>query len=139
MPSQAHRVNIKADRESVFEALSTAEGWSSWFTSDVTGDFTVGSEIVCDLDGRPTIRLRVSDVRPGTGITFEALEGPFAAPGATTSIVLASDEDDRTTLDLKHDTPPIPDGDLAACNTYWGILLGQLREYCQTHNAATLL
>jgi len=139
MPSQAHRINIEVDRQSVFDALSTADGWSSWFTPEVTGDFSVGSEIVCDLDGRDSIRLRVTSVQPGSAITFEALEGPFAKAGATTAIKLTGAGDGRTAVDLHHDTPAIPDEDLAACNTYWGILLGQLRQYCQTRNAATLL
>jgi uncharacterized protein YndB with AHSA1/START domain len=139
MPTQAHRINIGADPQSVFEALSTAEGWRSWFTSEVKGEFTDGSEVVCHPEGRATIRLRVTSVQPGSAITFEALEGPFAAPGATTSILLQNADDGRTTVDLLHDTPRIPDADLAACNTYWGMLLGQLREYCQTHHAATLL
>lgn len=137
--TQTHRINIEADQHSVFEALSTAEGWSRWFTPEVTGDFTEGSEIVCRPGGHPAIRLRVASVKPGAAITFEALEGPFAALGATTSIQLLSAADGRTTVDLHHDTPPIPDEDLAACNTYWGILLGQLRAYCQTRTAATLL
>jgi uncharacterized protein YndB with AHSA1/START domain len=139
MTAQAHRINIEADRQSVFEALSTAEGWSRWYTPEVTGDFTDGSQILCRLNGRSPIRLRVTSVQPGSAIAFEALEGPFAAPGATTSIRLASTDDGRTAVILRHDTPPIPEEDLAACNTYWGILLGQLRAYCQTHNAATLL
>jgi uncharacterized protein YndB with AHSA1/START domain len=137
--TQAHRINIEAGRQSVFEALSTAEGWSRWFTPEVTGDFTDGSEIVCRLNGRSPVRLRVTSVQLGSAIAFEALEGPFAAPGATTSIQLASGDDGRTAVALRHVTPPIPEEDLAACNTYWGILLGQLRAYCQTGNAATLL
>jgi hypothetical protein len=83
MPTQAHRINIEADRQSVVETLSTAKGWTSWFTPEVTGDFTDGSEIVCHAAGRPTIRLRVTSVQPESAITFEALEGPFAATGAT--------------------------------------------------------
>jgi hypothetical protein len=81
----------------------------------------------------------VTSVQPGSALSFEALEGPFAASGAVTTIQLVGADDGRTILDLKHDTPSIPAEDLAACNTYWGILLGQLREYCQTRNAATLL
>jgi len=46
MPS--HRIKIEADQQSAFEALTTAEGWSGWFTP-VTGDFTEGSEIVREL------------------------------------------------------------------------------------------
>jgi uncharacterized protein YndB with AHSA1/START domain len=138
MTVQAHRINIEADQKSVFDALSTAEGWSRWFTPEVTGDFTEGSQIVCQLKGHSPIRLRVTSVKPESAIAFEVLEGPFA-PGATTSIQLASADNGRTTVSLKHDTPPIPEQDLAACNTYWGILLGQLREYAQTRNAATLL
>jgi uncharacterized protein YndB with AHSA1/START domain len=139
MTAQAHRINIEAGQQSVFDALSTADGWSRWFTPEVTGDFTDGSEIVCRPNGRAPIRLRVTSVKPGSAIAFEALEGPFAAPGATTSIELASADNSRTTVSLRHDTPLIPEEDLAACNTYWGILLGQLRAYCQTRNAATLL
>jgi hypothetical protein len=81
----------------------------------------------------------VTSVKPESAIAFETLEGPFAVPGATTSIQLISAADGRTTLALQNDMPAIPDEDLAACNTYWGIVLGQLREYCQTRNAATLL
>jgi len=139
MTEQAHRINIEAGQQAVFEALSTAVGWSRWFTPDVTGDFTEGSEIVSRLNGRSPVRLRVTAVKPGSAIAFEALAGPFAAPGATTSIQLSSVGGGRTAVTLRHDTPPIPEEDMAACNTYWGILLGQLRAYCQTHNAATLL
>jgi uncharacterized protein YndB with AHSA1/START domain len=139
MMSLAHRINIEAGQQFVFEALSTAEGWSRWFTPAVTGDFTDGSEIACQPNARSPIRLRVTSVQPGSAITFEALAGPFAVPGATTSVRLVTADDGRTAVDLRHDTPPIPDEDLAACNTYWGVLLGQLREYCQTRNAATLL
>jgi hypothetical protein len=39
MTAQAHRINILAGQQSVFEALSTAEGWSRWFTPEVSGDF----------------------------------------------------------------------------------------------------
>jgi uncharacterized protein YndB with AHSA1/START domain len=139
MTVQAHRINIEASQQSVFDALSTAQGWSRWFTPEATGDFTEGSEIVCQPNGRTPIRLRVTSVKPGSAISFEALEGPFAAPGATTSIQLSGAADGRTAVSLRHDTPPIPEEDLAACNTYWGILLGQLRAYSQTRNAATLL
>jgi uncharacterized protein YndB with AHSA1/START domain len=138
MTVQGHRINIQASQQSVFEALSTAQGWSRWFTPEVTGDFAEGSEVVCQPNGRTPIRLRVTSVKPESAIAFEILEGPFAVPGATTSIQLAS-AGFRTAVGLRHDTPPIPEEDLAACNTYWGILLGQLRAYCQTHNAATLL
>ena len=55
--AHAHRINIEAGQPSVFEALSTAEGWSRWFTPEVTGDFTDGSQIVCRLNGRSPIRL----------------------------------------------------------------------------------
>jgi len=77
--AQAHRINIEAGQPSVFEALSTAEGWSRWFTPEVTGDFTDGSQIVCRLNGRSPIRLRVTSVQPGPAIAFEALQGLFAA------------------------------------------------------------
>jgi uncharacterized protein YndB with AHSA1/START domain len=62
--TQTHRINIEADPDSVFEALSTAEGWSRWFTPEVTGAFTEGAEIVCWPSSHPAIRLRVASVKP---------------------------------------------------------------------------
>jgi hypothetical protein len=119
MTVQAHRINIQASQQSVFEALWTAQGWSRWFTPEVTGDFAEGSEVVCQPNGRTPIRLRVTSVKPESAIAFKILEGPFAVPGATTSIQLAS-VGFRTAVSLRHDTPPIPEEDLTACNTYWG-------------------
>jgi uncharacterized protein YndB with AHSA1/START domain len=73
MTVQAHRINIEAGQQSVFDALSTAQGWSRWFTPEVTGDFTEGSEIVCRLNGRPSIRLR--DQLRGAGRTVRRARG----------------------------------------------------------------
>ena len=78
----------------------------------MTGDFTEGSEIVCRINGCSPIQLWVSSVQPETELSFEALEGPFAALGVTTSIQLASAADGRTAVSLRHDTPPIPEEDL---------------------------
>jgi hypothetical protein len=81
--AQAHRINTEAGQQSVFEALSTAEGWSRWFTPEVTGDFTDGSQIVGGgNNGRSPIRLRVASVQPGPAIAFEALEGPSSTEKA---------------------------------------------------------
>jgi len=46
MTALDHRINIEAGQQAVFEALSTAVGWSRWFTPAVTGDFTEGSQVV---------------------------------------------------------------------------------------------
>jgi uncharacterized protein YndB with AHSA1/START domain len=81
MTVQAHRINIQTSQQSVFEALSTAQGWSRWFTPEVTGGFAEGSEVVCQPNGRTPIRLRVTSVKPESAIAFEILEGPFAVPG----------------------------------------------------------
>jgi len=55
----------------------------------VTGDFTDGSQIICRLNGRSPVRLRVTSVRPGPAIDFEALEGPFAAPADVPAVATA--------------------------------------------------
>ena len=139
MPVQVHLINVDAGQDAVFGAVSTAEGWSRWFTPQVRGDFSAGGEVVCELVDRTPIRLRMTSIKPADEVAWTALEGPFAAAGASTAISLSAAGDGRTRVRLEHDTPPIPGDDLAACNTYWGILLGQLRHYCQTRDAATVL
>jgi len=76
MTTQAHRINIKAGQQAVFEALSTAGGWSRWFTPDVTGDFTEGSEIVCRLNGRRPPARHAADTRGGPGRVQHVLGNP---------------------------------------------------------------
>ena len=98
--AQARRINIEAGQQSVFEALSTAEGWSRWFTPEMTGDFTDSSQIVCRLNGRSPVRLRMTSVRPGSAIAFEALEGPFAAPADVPAMATAQA---TTTRQVIHD------------------------------------
>jgi uncharacterized protein YndB with AHSA1/START domain len=139
MATQRHKIRIDAGQDAVFRALSSAEGWSRWITPAVTGDFTVGGEIVCKPNGRAPIRLRITSLEAGAGLAWIYLDGPFAAQGTNTAVSLSADSNGQTVVRVEHETPPIPEDDLAACNTYWGILLGQLRHYCQTRNAATVL
>jgi uncharacterized protein YndB with AHSA1/START domain len=50
MPSITHKTYIKADQEEVFNILSTAEGWNSWFTDNTSIQLTP--------EGTGEIRLR---------------------------------------------------------------------------------
>lgn len=40
---------VKAPRSKVWEALTTPEGWTGWFSETVTGDFLVGSTLTLDF------------------------------------------------------------------------------------------
>lgn len=45
IPAIHYRTYIKAPPPKVFAAISTAEGWNSWFTQASTGDFRLGGMI----------------------------------------------------------------------------------------------
>jgi hypothetical protein len=71
MTVQAHRINIEADQKSVFDALSTAEGWSRWFTVEVAGDFTASTTAMMSLISpfSPATAIGLSPCRRGHGPT----------------------------------------------------------------------
>ena len=139
MPTQEHRINIKAHRDAVFAALTSSAGWRGWFTNDVQGTLAPTERITATVAGREPIVLQILTVQPPTSASWTAIDGPFAAPGASTTVTLSDLTDGRTSVELVHETPPIPAPDLQACNTWWGVLLGQLRSYCETHQVASAL
>jgi uncharacterized protein YndB with AHSA1/START domain len=132
MTALSHQIRISAPRDRVYEAISTRDGISSWFTANLEGTFGSGQEALLKFTGREAFRWRFAELSPGSRIRWECTQGPGAAVGTTATFSLSETPDGRTQVDLDHDGFGESDPALATCNTLWGILLGHLKDYAET-------
>ncbi len=136
MPNIIHRVGIKGPVANVYEALSTIDGLSGWWTRATTGDSKVGGIItfrfhdtsgadiggfdmaVLELAPDRTVRWRVEDGPPewvGTGIDFHLVR-----------------QDDFTIVMFGHRNWREEGAFMAHCSTKWATFLLSLRDRVET-------
>jgi uncharacterized protein YndB with AHSA1/START domain len=76
-----HRVGIKASLQKVYEALSTIEGISGWWTNNTTGTSQIGKSIVVRFlapDGKEigSMNMEVKALEPAKKVHWTFTAGP---------------------------------------------------------------
>jgi uncharacterized protein YndB with AHSA1/START domain len=70
-------VEIHSDRDTIYRAITTKDGLSSFWTPSVVAEPEVGSEAIFGFEGAPvSLRMRVTRLEPGTEIVWSC-EGDF--------------------------------------------------------------
>jgi uncharacterized protein YndB with AHSA1/START domain len=131
----SHEIRISASLADVFKTISTIDGLKGWYTTRVEGEMAAGKAIRVHADGRPPFSWRISELRPPTGTTWECIEGPGTAPGATATFRLST-KDSRTQVQLDYEGMAEDNPAFATCNTLWGTMLGHLKQYAETGKAS---
>jgi uncharacterized protein YndB with AHSA1/START domain len=132
MTTISHAIRIRAPRGPVYEALSTRDGLKGWNAPDLEGDVAEGREFTLRFGDGVSFRWKVTILINGSTVSWECISGPGAAAGSTITYELSDTDDGRTAVELGHAGWPDDHLALATCNTLWGILLGQLRNYAET-------
>lgn len=132
MHSLEHQLNISASPDVVYRALSTAEGLSGWFTTDVSGSGEVGERWSLGFGEGLGFVWEVEASQPDRIVAWACLEGPGDAPDTTVIFRLQAREDGRTALHFTHRGWPHTSGNFTKCNTLWGGLLHRLKGYAET-------
>ena len=70
-----HQVNVKSTPETIYKAVSTAQGLASFWTSESKAEPRVGS-IASFGFGGPTQRMRVDELVPGKRVKWTGLGLP---------------------------------------------------------------
>lgn len=102
-------VVLRAPRTKVWDALTTEEGWTGWFSEGVIGDFTPGSTLTLDFGAHGLCYALVTDRKelelfqlkwhPGEDCTLEA----YPAEQMTTITFRLSDHEKGTLLEMVED------------------------------------
>ncbi len=136
MASSTHRIRIHANRNTVFQALSTETGLKGWYTANLDGPVAQGETATFHFPKDETFRWKFTEVKPDSKIIWECEDGPGAAKGTKAVFQLSDDGGQETVLTCEHMGWPEGHEALATCNTLWGILMGHLRDYAESRQPA---
>jgi uncharacterized protein YndB with AHSA1/START domain len=129
-----HVFEIAAPRETVFRALTTADGLAGWWTTHVRMDeAAVGASITFTFRGAFNPRMRITAIDPPAHVDWEGVGG-HAAWGTHTAIRFELEATSGGTMvrfwhQVGHE---LSDEAIAAANFNWGYYLDSLRLLCET-------
>jgi uncharacterized protein YndB with AHSA1/START domain len=128
-----HLLDIATPRESVFDALTTGAGLSSWWTTQARVDrAVVGGHVQVSFRGPFNPRLLIVDLRSPSRLVWEGVEGHDSWGDTVISFDLAASAE-GTRLAFRHRMgPDVPDDIRASANFNWGYYLNSLRLHCET-------
>ena len=129
-----HLLDIAAPPEVVFGSLTTAEGLSAWWTTEVTaGEPAVGAELRFAFRGPFSPQMRVIELDPPARVTWQGTGGHDAWGKTTTIRFQLGPAGAGTVVRFWHELGPgIGPDTLAGVNFNWGYYLDSLRLACET-------
>ncbi|HKQ68773.1 MAG TPA: SRPBCC domain-containing protein [Polyangiaceae bacterium] len=124
-----HKISINAPKERVYQALSTVDGLSGWWTSTTSGESAHGKTLEFRF-GKHVSPMRVEELEANRRVVWRSEE---KSEWLDTRITFELSEDaGRTTLLFGHrawkDGTPF----FAHCSMKWATFLLSLREYAET-------
>jgi len=136
MPDILHRVGIKSKSpKDVYEALTTIEGLSAWWTTSTQGESKVGGTIRFRFGEKGGFTMRVLELAPAARVLWEVIDGPEEWVGTKVSFALTQDQD-YTVLLFKHQGWKEPVEFMHHCSTKWAIFLMSLKSRLETGKGA---
>ncbi|MGZ3584184.1 MAG: SRPBCC family protein [Ktedonobacterales bacterium] len=128
-----HVFEIAAPRETVFNALTTAAGLSSWWTTSARADEAAVGALLDVTFGRFNPHLRITELDPHTHLVWEGVGG-YQAWGGTTTIRFELEATSGGTLVRfwQRLGPELGDDAVGTANFNWGYYLDSLRLLCET-------
>ena len=130
-----HRVGIKASPRSVYDALTTCEGLSGWWTTTTEGDGAAGGILQFRFGPRGGFDIRVLALDPGKSVLWQVVDGPNDWIDTRISFELRMD-DDYTIVMFKHRDWRKPSEFMHHCSTKWATFLMSLKSMLETGRAA---
>lgn len=131
-----HRIGIKSPENQVYQALSSLEGLSHWWTEDVEGDDQIGGKIdftfrteTGDLLGNMV--MEVQELNAPTAVRWRCVDGPPEWIGTDVTFEL-SEQDDQTIVLFGHRNWQEAGEFTSHCSTKWATFLLSLRDYVET-------
>jgi len=126
-----HRIGVQsASLDDVYDALTTVDGLAGWWTTDTSGDPSVGGVITFRFEPG-NIKIRVKQLEPAKRVLWEVVDEPEEWVGTTISFELKQ-EDDFTIVLFKHEGWREPIEFMHHCSTKWASFLLSLKSLVET-------
>ena len=125
------RIGIHTTKTKAFEAITTQEGISQWWTPDCVVKPAVGFVNEFRFGTEAHYRMKVVLLQPGRSVEWKCLNQHDDWSGTQVSFVL-TEKGDLTYLDLKHSGFPSENEEFAAISYQWAMYLTALKEFCES-------
>lgn len=128
-----HQVVINAASSKVYDALTTQDGLSHWWTADCVVKPEVGFINEFRIGSQVEYRIKVIHLQPGRSVEWKCVNQHDDWSGTQISFSL-EDTGNRTRLNFKHQGFASENDAYGASNYQWGRYLAMLKDYCETGN-----
>jgi hypothetical protein len=136
MPDILHKVGIKlSSLNEVYNALTTCEGLSAWWTTDTKGESNKVGGLVQFRFGIAGFDMKVLQLQPSAAVVWEVIDGPEEWIGTKISWELKHEGDYIIVL-FKHQDWKEPVEFMHHCSTKWAIFLMSLKSLMETGKGA---
>jgi len=132
-------VDMHAEQDAVFDAITTKEGLTSFWTTDTVAEPEVGTEARFGFQGAPMpLRMRVDKLDPGREVVWTCL-GDFPYWENTTVVWSLSKEPEHggTRLVFRHSGFPDeqPEWEIGTVTYSWAHIVGRLKGFMEDGRA----
>lgn len=132
MTSIKHLFHINASPEKVYEALTTVEGLSKWWTKETSGDTKTGGVLQFRFGGQGP-DMKVKELKPNELVSWECVAGAPDWIGSGIHFKLDTN-DGKTRVRFEHGGWKETGDFYASCSFSWARYMESLRQLCQTGN-----
>jgi hypothetical protein len=130
-----HKVGIKSSSlDDAYNALTTREGLSAWWTKDTKGESKVGGVLEFRF-GAGGIDMKVLELHPRKSVLWQVVDGPAEWIGTRVSFELEQ-EGEWTIVRFKHQGWKEPVDFMHHCSTKWGVFLLSLKSLLEAGKGA---
>lgn len=132
MSAISHDRVINASCATVYNALTTAEGLSSWFTAHIKGSGQLGTDWILMFENQPSFDWNIVAMDDKRHVLWKCLGGPGHSPGTEAEFHLKASPDNQCTLTISHQGWDKDDPKFDRCVEIWRTLMQHLQHYCET-------
>ena len=133
MADSLHQITINTDDSTLYQALTTQEGINSWWTGQCELARREGDYSHFWLGNRPTqFTMRSQKMLPNKRVFLVCTHGPEEWVGTELWWEINAMPNGYCQLDFKHMNWNRDDGLFPECNSTWGLLMRQLKLYCES-------
>ena len=131
MKSIYHQLRIAAPAEKVYNAITTQEGLSGWWTPETKAKPETGSILRFAFGPDYFKEMKVTKLEPPSRVEWLCVKGYEEWIGTTITFEIETD-DKGTVLFFHHDGWKDYTPEFAGCSYDWALFLRSLRLLCET-------
>lgn len=136
MPDILHKVGIKSSSpHDAYQALTTIEGLSGWWTNDTQGESKPSGVIRFRFGANGGFDMKVIELDPAKRVLWQVVDGPAEWVGTKVGFDLRQDGDFTIVL-FKHEGWKEAIEFMHHCSTKWGVFLMSLKSLVETEKGA---